>query len=299
MNTFEQRKKKRESDDLKFKKKLIKLCSKEIDWNNIYKSIIHNIFPDNNLTKLLTYQECISNVSKLNVEQINKLKALIESYHLSYNNKPIKFDNIFKYNFIASTKIEKNINKNDIIINVGSSLDKIAFLLEFKNYNIKYIPFSRNYISSETKDKENTLNNNISKKLCKSHYINLLHKYNIKNIKNKKFVIIDYISSGNSIISFINLFCECFQINKDNFLIIGAIDIDTDIKQVKNLLQSFNYKLFRIPDDSYGLSKGTRCVPRLIGTNDKKNIMSNDEIMYCNVVRLLFTYEYMKINKNH
>jgi hypothetical protein len=308
MNTFEKRQKKSENDNLKFKKKLVKLCWKEIDWNNIHKSIIHNIFPDNNLTKLFTYKECISNVSKLDIEQINKLKLLLESYYFYDSTNSNKFEKVFEQTLITSNEIEKFITKNDLVINIGSSLDKTAFLLEFKKYNIKYIPFSRDYIWTETKNennKKNILNNNISKNLCKSHYINFLNKYGItqNNVKNKKIVIIDYLFSGNSIISFINLFCECLKINKDNIFIIGTyVSFKNQNNKIKNILNNLNYKLnyklLKIHSNVFAMSKQIRCVPKLIGTNDKKNIMSNDEIMYCNVVRLLFTYEYMKIKKN-
>jgi hypothetical protein len=284
-----------------------------LDNNDIkYYYDLYTSYITKNLNKLLTKKLIESDLDYKNINKIN-LKKYIHSIHLynikyNINNVNNLFLEQYKlYKIIKNKKIDK---KNSIIVCPGSSADKVGFLLELNGYDVKYLPFSRSYfinrgMSRYSKNNLSLINTKYKdlyyKNLCKKHYLKILEENGLtkENVKNKKIVIIDYLSTGISLLFLNKLLISCLDINKTDIDIYACKD-HNDKERNTNLDIILPSKLHLIdsPPGFWYFSKYNRCIPELINPRYKSyrgdRKLPQYSLNHCNLIRLWLYLEYSK-----
>ena len=258
------------------------------------------LIPNRKIMSVKTARRLVSNLSDA---QKNNLKVLLdilrsqnfidESSKLKTKISPHKFFGIFQKvidKLIQHKKVQ--LKKTQKIILLGSSLDKIGFLLELRGYDVTYVPFSRS--SSIYKKYSYTEDDFYLESLIQISQIDgfsnkELHQIGVNKIKkeeNKEYIIIDMSHSARSLFFFsralqqyLNQPITMVSIpNMDESFLMTFKD-DIKIPQtIKFVELPISNKKF------YQLSKEYRCIPLVQGKSTVK--MTKQQILLCNLIRL-------------
>ena len=195
----------------------------------------------------------------------------------------------------AYRDVKKLVPKDATILSVGSSPDKLAFMLEARDgYDVRYLPFSRTLLgSNHTTDfvfptKERDL---VARRLRAGLRQAGLRLSELRN-PDRKFIVLDMIDRGSSLIALLETMGSCLNV-PDLARRTAVIALDpwesgagSDRGYPKTLTRHpvAGVKFVKVGRAIWSLSKMTRCVPKSMPR--KFESMDAIDTIMCNALRV-------------
>lgn len=187
----------------------------------------------------------------------------------------------------AYSAMKKAMPKGATVLSIGSSPDKLAFKYEMEGHDVKYVSFSRSLTQGElvtnalfdSPEKEQLCNR--MKKSLKAAGVSL----EAIRDRTKKFVILDYVSTGGSFITLLELMGSCLgapDFPERTTVIVLSTGEEASLANLTRF--KYTVKTVAVEHSIWELSKSSRCVPK--ERKDASDKLSDAQVAMCNAMRL-------------
>lgn len=187
----------------------------------------------------------------------------------------------------AYSAMKKAMPKGATVLSIGSSPDKLAFKYEMEGHDVKYVSFSRSLTQGDLVT--NALFDSPEKdQLCKRMKKSLKAAgVSLEDIRDrtKKFVILDYVSTGGSFITLLELMGSCLgapDFPERTTVVVLSTGDEASLANVSRF--KYIVKTVAVAHSIWELSKHSRCIPK-----ERKNAsdkLSEAQVAMCNAMRL-------------
>lgn len=187
----------------------------------------------------------------------------------------------------AYAAMKKAIPKGATVLSIGSSPDKLAFKYELEGHDVKYVSFSRSLTEGDLVT--NALFDSPEKELlCKRIRKSLKDagvSMNDVRDRTKKFAIVDYVSTGGSFITLLELMGACLgapDFAERTTVVVLSTGDEASLANVTRF--KYTIKKVDVAHSIWELSKQSRCVRK--ERKDAPDKLSDAQVAMCNAIRL-------------
>jgi hypothetical protein len=184
-------------------------------------------------------------------------------------------------------RVTAGVPAGSILISIGSSGSQLAFMHELAGNAVAYVSFSRDMTDGDLQTE--TIFNTATKARVAGQLKKALAAAGVKpedlRDTGKRFVLMDYIASGGSFVTFLEAFGELAPDMASRTTVLVLRDNNSRKRKCTLSRHGFTYKHVTVPTDFYVSGKLlARCVPK--HWRKGEGALDAYDVAMCNLTRL-------------